>query len=184
MYMYVHVWQYYYHNIANLAGNLKFGSLVVGLCNRQIKISYLHMICMVIPMAYQTAKFTCTSFAMAILGPTTKVNSCQYFQLSKFLRCLTKIVTRIILCTNVGGWASYECISSWAAGGVEGGSHETGTGRHATGMSTITCHHVGGAWVMCWVALSGISSWLTNVDRMKDLWCTKLMHWLALDPVH
>ena len=65
---------------------------------------------------------------------------------------------------------------------MEGGSLETGTGRHATGMSTIIYYkscHVGGARVMCRVALSGVSSWLTNVDGMKGLWYSSTVRLLS-----
>ena len=62
---------------------IKFGGSAVYLCNHQIKIhqyfllAYIHM-----AIPYQTAKFKSTNiFAMAILGPTTKFNSRQYFWL-------------------------------------------------------------------------------------------------------
>ena len=62
---------------------IKFGSLAVCLCNRQIKIcqySLLLYIRMAIP--YQTAKFKSANiFAMVILNPTAKFNSRQYFRL-------------------------------------------------------------------------------------------------------
>ena len=62
---------------------IKFGGLAVCLCNHQIKICQyflLAYICMAIP--YWTTKFKSANiFAMAILGPTGKLNSCQYFRL-------------------------------------------------------------------------------------------------------
>ena len=61
----------------------KFGGLAVCLCNHQIKIcqyfllAYIHM-----AIPYRTAKFkSANNFTMAILGPTAKFNSRQYFQL-------------------------------------------------------------------------------------------------------
>ena len=70
----------YYCRAGKFGGELKFGSLAVCLCNRQIKIcqyfllAYIHI---VIPYRTTTANI----FAMAILGPTAKFNSCQNFRL-------------------------------------------------------------------------------------------------------
>ena len=58
---------------------IKFGSLGVYLCNRQIKISQYFILAYIIRNAipYKTTKFKSTSIiAMAICGPTTKFNSC------------------------------------------------------------------------------------------------------------
>ena len=62
---------------------IKFGGLVVNLCNRQIKIhqyfilTYIH-----VAIQYRTAKFKSANiFAMTIWGPTAKFNSRQYFPL-------------------------------------------------------------------------------------------------------
>ena len=62
---------------------IKFSGLAVYLCKCQIKmrqyfiLAYIHV---VIP--YRTAKFKSANiFAIAIWGPTTKFNSCQYFRL-------------------------------------------------------------------------------------------------------
>ena len=72
-------------------GELNFGGLAVWSTTTKLKsanISYSHnYVRMVIP--YQTSKFKSTNiFAIAILGPTAKFNSCQYFQLYGISLCL------------------------------------------------------------------------------------------------
>ena len=75
-------WWIHTHTIPNTG---KFGSLTVYLCNRPIKTRQYFLLAYnytygAIP--YQTAKFKSANiFSMAILGPTAKFNSRQYFRL-------------------------------------------------------------------------------------------------------
>ena len=61
----------------------KFGGLAVYLYNHQIKIrQYFLLACMHMAIPYRIAKFKSANICvMAILGPTAKFNSCQYFWL-------------------------------------------------------------------------------------------------------
>ena len=82
---------------------IKFGDLAVYLCNHQIKICSFLFVYIRMATPYWTAKFK--SANMAILGPTTKFNSCQYFQLygrSKLLSMNTIVeVTFCLWHTNI-----------------------------------------------------------------------------------
>ena len=73
----------YYRIARKFAREYKFSDLAVYLCNFQIKTRQhflLEHICMAIPC--QTAKFKSANiFSMAILGPTAKFDSCQYYRL-------------------------------------------------------------------------------------------------------
>ena len=68
--------------------NLAVWRTSVCLCNRQIKICQYFLLaytlsCIHMAIPYWTAKFkSANTFAMAILGPTTKFNSRQYFRLN------------------------------------------------------------------------------------------------------
>ena len=73
----------YYRIARKFAGEYKFSDLAVYLCNCQIKIRQhflLAHICKAIP--YRTAIFKSANiFSMAILGPTAKFYSRQYYRL-------------------------------------------------------------------------------------------------------
>ena len=118
------------HLIYHIAG--KFGgelNLAVYLCNHQIKIrQYLSFvytcIYMYMYMWQSLTKLLCQYFAMAILGPTTKFNSCQYFQLCCRLHVSTSksyIITSFL--SNYRSRSTFPLAVKWSS--TSGGCAQT-----------------------------------------------------------